>query len=225
MANIDVLFKMRPKKNIYDVLFSNATLDEVLLEVRPGVWLLPGGSGFRELQSLSFQQRMSLMDGIAGLRMKFDYLLIDTAPGISETVLHLNSLCQQNLVIITPDPSSFADSYALIKFLTKDYRKDKISVLCHYVDDLKHREVLFRKFSEVVFNFLNVSLDHAGSIPMDCYLRRDFQNNCSILRQGHRLGEGQYISLIGQYLEGLEADIKDNGGTDISWNQLVELSS
>ncbi len=224
VANIDIMFGISPSKGLYDVVSKSATLNDVLLEVTPRVWVIPCGSSFDDLQKLTLDQRIYLLEETVNLKTDFDYVLIDTASGISETTLHLSSACQEKMVVITPNPSSFSDSYALIKVLTENNKKQKLSVICNFVDDGNHGHFLFKKFNEVVFKFLNVSLDYAGSIPMDGYLRRGFHSDCLIMRQGQQRATKREIIRIGRYLESLSHDLKKQNEMGFFWNQVVGVA-
>ena len=78
--------------------------------------------------------RVSLMP--QGVENKYDYMLIDTAPGIADNVLYLNTAVQEIMVVLTPDPSSLTDAYALIKVLHERHKENRFSVVCNLVHDL-----------------------------------------------------------------------------------------
>jgi len=46
-----------------------------------------------------------------------DILLIDTGAGISSNVLYFNMAAEESIVVMTPEPTSITDAYALIKVL------------------------------------------------------------------------------------------------------------
>jgi len=115
MGNADIMFGIRTTRTIHDVLTGDLPLSSVLAEVAPGNWLIPGGSGILELQSLSDYQKRVLLDQVATLPQNFDFMIVDTAPGIDDNVLYLNAAVHQIAVVLTPDPASMADSYALSK--------------------------------------------------------------------------------------------------------------
>ncbi len=171
MANVDIMFGVRPEKTLYDVLSGQTTLAEILLEVAPNIDLIPSGSGITELQNLAQVQRREILDQIGRMESKYDVFLIDTAPGIDSNVLYLNSAAQEIHVIITPDPASIADSYALIKVLHQQYRERKFHIICNQVKDESEGFSLFQRFSDVATRFLYISLDYQGSINFDLSLR------------------------------------------------------
>ncbi len=182
MANVDLMFDKRATKTIYDVLTGNASMDEVLMEVDKNVFLIPSGSGVKELTRLAEVERRNLLDQVSQIPAMFDYLIVDTAPGIDDNVLYLNSAAQEINVVVTPDPSSLADSYALIKVMNKYYRETKFSIICNMVKDEAEGLAIYQRLSDVGAQFLNVSLDYKGSIPADPYLRRATKSQQLVLK-------------------------------------------
>jgi flagellar biosynthesis protein FlhG len=101
---------------------------------------------------------------------------------LHDYVLHLNSVADQCVVVITQDPSSFADAYALIKVLHQKYKTQSFKVVCNLIDQASG-EALFVRFSEVVEKFLPVRLSYLGSLPQDLQLKKMQQMQRLILRQ------------------------------------------
>lgn len=123
-------------------------------------FLIPGGSGVVEFNSMNHFERRAIVEAVASLPLRFDYLLIDTAPGISENVLFLNSAVQTVSVVITPDPASFADAYALIKVLATKHKVNRFSIVCNQVRSQEDGFHLYKRFNEVVNKFLFVGLEY-----------------------------------------------------------------
>src|SRR5205814_1262033 len=91
MANVDIMFRAKPERTIHDIVVGDAKMSDVLIEVAPNVSLIPGGSGLFELQNLGVFEKQILLDQVSTLGDAYDVMLIDTAPGIDENVLYLNS--------------------------------------------------------------------------------------------------------------------------------------
>ena len=144
--------------------------------------MLAGGSGLSELMTLTAFERREIVQQIQTIHLNYDYVLIDTAPGLHDYVLHLNSVADQCILLITQDPSSFADAYALIKNLNHKYKMKNFQVICNLVD-LTTGEILFTKFAEVVEKFLTLHLSYLGAISDDPALRKAQQMQRLIMRQ------------------------------------------
>ncbi len=171
MANVDIMFGKRAVKTIEDVFTGRAPLEDVILPVAENVYLIPGGSGIYGLNHIDSLQKQILLDQVSGLEKEFNFMLIDTAPGIDDHVLYLNSAAQEIMIVVTPDPSSLTDAYALIKVLNQKQHETKFSVLVNMVKDEAEALGVFKRLSDVAAQFLYVSLDYKGFIPQDPILR------------------------------------------------------
>ena len=170
MANVDIFFGVRPKYTIED-LVKGISIGECVTPALNRIDVLAGGSGLYHLTQMNAFQRREMMNQVSELKFKYDYALIDTAPGLHDYVLHLNSVADQCLVVLTQDPSSFADAYALIKVLQQKYKTQNFKVVCNLIEG-HYGESLFVRFSEVVEKFLPVRLSYLGSLPLDIQLKK-----------------------------------------------------
>lgn len=221
MANVDILFGVKTSGHIHDIISGQKEMKDILLEVSKNVFLIPGGSGIVEFNSLNHFERRAMVEAVRSLPMGFDYLLIDTAPGLSENVLFLNSAVQTVSVVITPDPASFADAYALIKVLNQRHRVNRFSIICNQVRDEQEGLGLFRRFSDVVNRFLYIGLDYWGSVPNDVVLRKAIQMQRLIVRQDSNAESVKAIRKIAQKIENSTQKLELNGGMQMFWEQVV----
>src|SRR5262249_29501496 len=157
------------------------------------------------------------LDQVSRLGKSYDYMLIDTAPGIDDTVLYLNSAAQEIVVIVTPDPSSVADSYALIKILNQRYKENRFTVVCNQVKDEVEGLKLFKRFNDVAQRFLFVSLDYGGSVPMDAVLRQATKAQQLVNRTNPESVSAQAIRKIAQIFKGFETADECKGSLQFFW--------
>jgi len=225
MANVDILYGVKTAGSIYDVIRGERTIHEVMIEVAKDVYLIPGGSGVLEFNNLNGFQRRAMIEAVGQLPQDFDYLLIDTAPGIAENVLYLNAAAQTIAVVITPDPASLADSYALIKVLHQKYRENKFSIICNQVRDEGEGVGLYQRFNDVVNKFLYIGLDYMGSIPMDPVLRKATQMNRLIMRHDSTSESAKALKNICAEIEcAIDRRNITKGGLQMFWEQVVGVA-
>jgi flagellar biosynthesis protein FlhG len=224
MANVDIMFGVKPEHSLLDVLQGRKEMDQIVTPLAPNISLIPGGSGLVELNRLNSFERRSLVDAVSSLNFLYDYLLIDTAPGISDNVLYLNSAAQVATVVITPDPASLADSYALIKVLNQEYKESKFSVVCNQVRDEMEGISLFNRFNEVVNRFLYIGLDFWGAIPQDPLFRRSTQNQRLILKHEPQSDSAKCLLKVSNKLEGSMRMNADKAGLQFFWEQVVGVA-
>jgi len=168
LGNMDVLLGLNPRYTIQHVLAGEKRLDEVIVNVPAGFHLLPAASGIQELTDLSQAQRMFLLDEFDSLQNFFDVLLIDTGAGISSNVMYFNFAAMEKVVIITNEPASLTDAYALIKVLANKYHQKKFRILINSARSKQEAGQIYRHLCLVVDRFLgSLSLDYLGWIPYD----------------------------------------------------------
>ncbi|WP_031405069.1 MinD/ParA family protein [Thiomonas sp. FB-Cd] len=171
LGNIDILLGLAPRYNISHVLSGEKTLEQVLVQGPHGIWVLPASSGVAHMAALDTQSQSRLIDAVSRLDIQLDYLLVDCAAGISGDVLTFSRAAQHLVVVLSNEPASVADAYALIKVLSKQYGLKRFHLLPNMVRDAREGRALFAKICGVADRYLDVSLDLVGAIPLDAALR------------------------------------------------------
>jgi flagellar biosynthesis protein FlhG len=173
LANIDILLGLTPKQNISHVLEGKSSLREVLVQGPGKIRIMPASSGIQKLTQLSDEQKILLLEVLDELESEVDIVLIDTGAGISDTVLYFNMAAQEKMIVVTTEPTSLTDAYALIKVLYMRHGERHFKVLVNSAEDEKKGKAIFAKLSKVADHFLDgISLDYLGSIPHDINISR-----------------------------------------------------
>jgi flagellar biosynthesis protein FlhG len=182
LANIDVLLGLKPRYNIGHVLTGEKQIEDVMANGPGNIRILPAASGINELSRLTDGQKLTLMEMFDGLDTEVDTVLIDTSSGISDTVLYFNLAAQERIVVITPDPASLLDAYALIKVLHIRHGERNFRILANSVKNEKEGKAIFAKISRVADVFLDaISLDYLGSLPYDSAVSRSVHRQRPVL--------------------------------------------
>lgn len=167
VGNMDVLLGLSPQYNLNHVLSGEKMLSEIIIDVTPNIKLIPAGSGVQEYTSLGQHEKMKLLDELDMLDEAFDIMFIDTEAGISENVTYFTVAAQEILVVVTPEPTSITDAYALIKLLATRYSEHHFKVLVNMARDSEDALEVFRKLANVAGRFLDISLDYLGCVVRD----------------------------------------------------------
>lgn len=224
MANVDIMFGVRSKYSIYDLLHSGRKVEEVLTQLAPQIWLLPGGSGHVDLQNLNDFEKRILLEQLSGIKQKFDYLLVDTAPGIDSNVMYFNTSAQEICVVVTPDPSSFTDAYALIKVLNTYHQENKFFIIANQVRDEQEGMAVFQKLSDISQKFLFISLDYLGAIPSDISIRRATKAQQICIQSYPDAIASQSIKRIVERINNRQDVGHAKGGIQFFWEQIVGVA-
>lgn len=173
LANIDVILGLTPSHTIDHVFSGQIGLKDVLIEGPGGILILPAGSGTTELVNLGESEKLFLLNEIEELGNDIDIMLIDNAAGISKNVMYFNLAAQQRVVVVTPEPTSITDAYALIKVMVNKYRANSFSILINMAKDSTEALKVFRQLTLVADHFLGtLAIDYLGFIPKDDAISR-----------------------------------------------------
>lgn len=167
LANLDILFDIKPQHTLYDVLHGSQNLEDILLEAAPGVDILPASSGMMEMTNLGIHEKAKLLEQMQSLEDAYDLLIIDTGAGISDEVAWLNSSASEVVVVATPDPTSITDAYALIKVLNQKYKMKDFKLLVNQAKNEAEALKVYQKISAVSDRFLHVGIDYWGCVLWD----------------------------------------------------------
>ena len=129
LANVDVMLGITPKYSIKHVFSGERSLSDVIMNGPGGIKLLPASSGIQELCNLNESEKLFLLNEFDTLEDPVDVMLIDNAAGISDTVMYFNMAAQSRVIILTPEPTSITDAYALIKVLVTRYMVKEFSII------------------------------------------------------------------------------------------------
>ncbi|MDH3880931.1 MAG: MinD/ParA family protein, partial [Desulfobacteraceae bacterium] len=166
LANIDIIFGINPKYTIEEVIKGKKELSQIIAEGPEGVSIIPASSGVQELSHLTEGHKINLLNEFDLLNNMYDVLLIDTGAGISSNVIYFNLAAQERIVVVTPEPTSITDAYALIKVMFMQHGTKEFIVLMNMVKNEKEAVSVYKHLSRVIEKFMgSISLDYAGYIP------------------------------------------------------------
>lgn len=223
LANIDIFLGIRPQKTLEDFFNDGEPLENIIVKAHKNIHVIPSASGLIDLKSIDVYKRKMLMDEVSLLNQTYDYLLVDTASGIDENVQYLNSAVQDVLFVITPEPASLADAYALMKLLHLNRKVRRFSVVANKVLGEKEAREVFTRVNRVSSKFLNIQLHDCGYIPLDPKLR---QGSDPKLTCHARPSATSAIALkrIADNLNGNSEISEIKGSLQFFWNQLLNVA-
>jgi len=175
LANVDILLGLQTPYNLSHVLDGQKTLREVIVDGPAGLKIIPAASGVKRMAQLNVMENAGIINAFTELADDFDVLIVDTAAGIADSVVSFCRASQDVVVVVTDEPASITDAYALIKVLHKDYGVTRFRLLANMVAGPQEGKLLYRKMSAVTEKFLNISLDYLGHVPYDNRLKQAVQ--------------------------------------------------
>jgi len=167
LGNVDVLFGISPDFTLVDVLKGNKSLKEIIKNTPYGVDFLPATSGVMDMIEGEDNIVRSIAQAFSTFQNDYDIILIDTGAGVSISTLSFVLGTDNIIVVVTPDPSSISDAYAMIKIINQNQDNAQIMMVANRVRNEETGESLFYKMNLIVNKFLNTSLIFGGSIMDD----------------------------------------------------------
>lgn len=221
MANVDIFFGTKARGSLHEVIQGKKRIQDILTELYPNIHLISGGTGITDYNQMTSMERQSMLESISQIPHRFDVALIDTAPGIADHVLQLNAASDEINVIITPDPSSLTDSYALIKVLNQKFKRTRFSIICNQVRDEIEGRQLFLRFQDVCDRFLSVVLEYSGSVPFDPTVKRSSQLQKLFMKQESATISTKATQILANDMLKRVSRIESNPGLQVFWEQVV----
>ncbi|WP_190284874.1 MinD/ParA family protein [Bacillus sp. S3] len=114
-ANIDILMGTSSKYCLADVLHQRKYLLDCIEVGSGGINYIAGGLEIQDLIELDLKSLDFFMNQIQELQSYADFILLDTGAGISKELVEFILASDETILVTTPEPTSVADSYAVIK--------------------------------------------------------------------------------------------------------------
>ncbi|WP_243304655.1 MinD/ParA family protein [Geothrix oryzisoli] len=167
LSNLDILLGLSPKYTLEQALHGEKVLEEILLEGPMGVQVLPTSSGLQELTRLDTMSELRLVQGLQRVAETVDWLLIDTAAGIHDSVLKLLLAAQEVILVATPEPTSLVDAYAMVKVLHLREPSKPLWLLVNNGQSAEEARETVEQLQEATGRFLGKQLKVLGMVPHD----------------------------------------------------------
>ena len=222
LANVDILLGLHPKFDLSHVIANEKSLAEVIIEGPFGMKVIPASSGVAHMPELSASEHAGLVRAFSELSIPMDIMIVDTAAGIADSVITFSKACQEVIVVVCDEPASITDAYALIKVLSRDHGLKRVQVLANMARSDVHGEALFQKIRRVTDQFLDVQVEHLGSIPLDDYLRRSVQRQMPVIQAYPRSPAAQAIEKVATRIEGWSTPTSANGNLEFFVERMVD---
>jgi len=166
LANVNIMLKLTPEYTLEHVISGQKTLNEIILH-KAGIQIVPGASGTTDFINLGAEQQQRLLDAMQYLKSICDYLIIDNPAGISENVLSYIKFSDYGILVITPEPTSLTDAFALTRVLQKRGNQKKLNIIINNVSTKEYAEKIFKRFSDAVEKHIGYQLNYLGSVVSD----------------------------------------------------------
>ena len=220
LGNLDVLLGMAPKYNLSHVISGEKSLTDVIVNGPGDMKILPASSGIQELTSLTVDQKIRVLTQLDLLVDSVDVLLIDTAAGISTNVMDFNVTAQEVMVVVSPEPTSLTDAYALMKVLSLKYAQENCKLLVNQAGSVQEALDIYRQLDMVVKKFLAISIDYLGCVLYDDKVRQGVRRQKIVTETYPGAKASRCFAALAKRIASLPASKMPCGDSNFFWSHL-----
>ncbi|MEI6127929.1 MAG: AAA family ATPase, partial [Pseudomonadota bacterium] len=149
LANINILLGLYPEYDLEDVILSNKSIHDIIIKNYQGIDIIPGSSGVEKLANLSGESLDRLIESFSTID-DYDYFIFDTSAGISRNVISFCLAASDVLLVITPEPTSLTDAYALLKILCFNGFTGSVKIIVNQCRNTSAASAAYTKLRDAV---------------------------------------------------------------------------
>lgn len=225
LANVDIMFGVHPRFTISDVLKNERSLDDIITNVGQNIDIIPASSGMMELTSLSKIQKLNLLNQIDRLDQDYDFLLIDTASGISKDVMYFNVAAEEIIVVTTPEPTAITDAYALIKVLHAQFKEKNFDLLVNFAKNEREALNVYQKIVNVADQFIAANISYLGYLPVDKSVGEAIRGRRPVLEKNPDARISKCLECVSEAILEKSVSVTSKGTVQFFWKRLLEAKA
>jgi len=164
LANVDVMLGVTSRYDVSYFLRGEKALHEIIQLGHEGVRFISGGSGVNDLLNLEEERLAEMLSVLVRLDAPIDLIIIDTGAGINEKIIQLILASTETIIVITPEPTSILDAYALVKTIVKRDSSHPLHALVNKCENREEAQRVQEGFIEVVGRHLGKNINPLGLI-------------------------------------------------------------
>jgi len=212
---------LQPQFNLAHVLSGEVDLNSTVMHGPKNVRIVPSASGNASMIDVPPACQAAIIQAFSELVDQPEVLIVDTATGISESVIRFVSAAHQAIIVVCDEPASITDAYALIKVLSTGHGISRFEIVTNQSRRRGEGQMLFEKLRRVADQYLDVVLRHIGDIPHDEWLRRAVQEQRSVVDAYPKSESGKAFSQIAKAISKPPVHREVNGNIQFFLERLL----
>lgn len=162
-ANVHLLLNEYPQVTLEDYITGRMLFGEIITNYKPNLDIVFGTSGLLTDESMVKQ----IENGISQVHTKYDIILLDMGPGITHFAEKIISQCSNNIIVMTPEPTSVMDAYAMVKMLSLAEYKGVNNIIINKCIDPEDHKTAFNNLQNACRNFLKTEVNKLGDLDYE----------------------------------------------------------
>jgi flagellar biosynthesis protein FlhG len=187
LANVDVQLGLSPQADLADAIAGRRAFADCTTAAsggagtRGGFDVLAGRSGSAVLANLNPEEWARLLRGVSAMSAFYDTAIADLGAGVDGTVMNLALSAGRILIVLTDEPTSMTDAYAVVKRLSQSGRGSNIDILINMAQDHAEGRRTAATLIRAAQGFLNLELPVAGVVRKDPKVRDAIRRQTTLL--------------------------------------------
>ncbi len=154
--------------DLMDAVTGQRSIDEIALQVRETLRVVPASRFFAGWQRLRPQDIGRLADVLIGLSREADVSIVD-APVAG---FHALPLAEEVALVTRAEPDSVTRSYRLLKRIAMDGGHGRIGVILQATQGIAHAHSVFDNLAATSLQFLGIEIECLGILPDEAVAER-----------------------------------------------------
>lgn len=223
LANINILLGLYPEYDLEDVILNNKSVNEILIRNYQGIDIIPGSSGVEKLANLGQDDIDRIVEAFSKLDV-YDYFILDTSAGISRSVISFCLAASDVALVITPEPTSLTDAYALLKVLCFNGFRGSPKVIVNQCKNTTVASTAYNKLKEVVQKYLTLDIVPLGIIIRDKKFPEAVQRQQPLVSLYPQSGAAKCLNVIASRLLANQSESFRQTGLATFWARFLEIT-
>ena len=125
-------------------------------------------------------------------------------------------------LLITPEPTSITDAYALIKVLSQNHGQRRFLLILNQVRSPHEAQELFERFLKITDQYLDVSLEVLGHVPIDKSMPRAIRRQRALVELYPGSEASECLRRIARRLDRMPPEESGpSGGLSFFWRRMT----
>ncbi|RMH58458.1 MAG: MinD/ParA family protein [Candidatus Hydrogenedentota bacterium] len=219
-ANVCILAGITPRYTVSHVLKRGMGISEVIVEGPAGLKIVPGSSGMPDLADLDDSRRRRLRNALSNATSPADYLVVDVGAGMSSRVLGFLENADIVLLVTTPEPTSVADAYALLKGLVARDFRSRIGLIVNRAESIQQARTTAERFRVSAMKYLEQPVEWSGFILEDAEVRKAVARRRPFACAARCSRAARSVAMIADRIEGASVPERAFDALECGWSFL-----
>lgn len=161
--NLHIMANVFPEATLADYFRGSALFEDTIEVIAPRLSCIFGDVQYgTDIRSSVLEQFFMALQNIVS---RFDVIILDTGPGIHESLTIALPFIQHAVIVANPEPTSVMDAYVMAKYVLQPDFSINGSVVINRCISPTDGETAYQNFTKALHHFLKKSVPCAAIIP------------------------------------------------------------